>query len=103
MTDNDGDADDVQTRYKKYGSLVTLCIVPDNTLNTLEPSVLAANSEDFETFKTIIYYGRDIETLDQNSILKFMTNNKTEWSMRVFVSHQKVNYPSYILKAIGKQ
>ena len=102
VTDNDGDVEAVQTRYQKYGKLVTLCIEANNALNTLEPSVLAVNSENFETFKTIIYHGRDIRTMDRNSILNFMTNNKTEWSMRVFVSNQKVNYPSYILKAIGK-
>lgn len=102
VTDNDGDVEAVQTRYQKYGKLVTLCIEANNALNTLEPSVLAVNSENFETFKTIIYHGRDIKTMDRNSILNFMTNNKTEWSMRVFVSNKKVNYPSYILKAIGK-
>ena len=29
-----------------------------------------------------------------------MIKNKTEWSMRVFVSKERINYPAYILKAI---
>jgi len=55
----------------------------------------------FEEFKTIVYYGNDKDKRDEQSILEFMTNNKTEWSMRVFNSTQKIHYPSYILKAIG--
>ena len=31
-----------------------------------------------------------------------MTNHTTDWSMRVFASSKKINYPQYILKAIGK-
>ena len=33
--------------------------------------------------------------------LPFMEKNKAEWSMRVFISGEKINYPKYILKAIG--
>ena len=73
----------------------------DNTLNTLEPSVLAANLDTFESFKSIIYLGKDIESRDPDSIKSFMIGNKTDWSMRVFTSEKKINYPSYILKAIG--
>ena len=74
----------------------------DNTLNTLEPSVLAANLDTFESFKSIIYLGKDIESRDPDSIKSFMIGNKTVWSMRVFTSEQKIKYPQYILKAIGK-
>lgn len=68
---------------------------------TLEPSVLAANLDTFESFKSIIYLGKDIESRDPDSIKSFMIGNKTDWSMRVFTSEKKINYPSYILKAIG--
>lgn len=102
VTDNDGNAEAVQARYKKYGDLVTLCVEPDNALNTLEPSVLAVNLDTFESFKSIIYLGRDIMSRDAESIKSFMIGNKTVWSMRVFTSEQKIKYPQYILKAIGK-
>lgn len=101
VTDNDGDANAVIDRYKKYGNLVTLCVEQDNCLNTLEPSVLAVNMDDFEGFRAIIYWGKDIGTRDPKSILSFMKGNKTEWSMRVFTSEKRIIYPQYILKAIG--
>lgn len=102
VTDNDGNAEAVQERYKKYGDLVTLCVESDNALNTLEPSVLAVNLDTFESFRSIIYLGRDIMSRDAESIKSFMIGNKTDWSMRVFTSEQKIKYPQYILKAIGK-
>ena len=101
VTDNDFDAESVYKRYEKYSNFVTLCVEPDNTLNTLEPSVLAVNLETFESFKSIIYMGKDIEKRDPSSIKDFMIKNKTDWSMRVFTSKEKIKYPSYILKAIG--
>lgn len=42
-----------------------------------------------------------IRSRDSDSIKSFMIGNKTDWSMRVFTSEKKINYPSYILKAIG--
>ena len=102
VTDNDGNAEAVQNRYKKYGNIVTLCVESNNTLKTLEPSVLAVNMDNFDVFKSIIYWGTDIKTRNPEDINTFMTNNKTEWSMRVFTSDQKIKYPQYILKAIYK-
>ena len=102
VTDNDGNVDAVRKRYIKYGDLVTLCVESNNDLNTLEPSVLAANLDDFEAFRSIIYLGNDIKNRDAESIKSFMIGNKTDWSMRVFTSTQKIKYPQYILAAIGK-
>ncbi len=101
VTDNDGNVQKVKERYKKYGELVTLCVESDNSLNTLEPSVLAVNLDNFEEFKAIVYYGKDIESRDIESIKNFMLGNKTEWSMRVLTSKKRIKYPTYILEAIG--
>lgn len=101
VTDNDGNAGAVIDRYKEYSNLVTLCVEQDDSLKTLEPSVLAANMENFEEFRSIIYYGKDIKNRDPESIADFMIGNKTEWSMRVFTSEKSITYPQYILKAIG--
>ena len=73
----------------------------DNSLNTLEPSVLEANLDNFGAFRAIVYRGADIEDRDEDSIREFMLKNKTEWSMRVFISDEKIKYPGYILQAIG--
>ena len=101
VTDNDGNVEVVRARYKKYGDLVTLCVEDNNTLNTLEPSVLSVNLDDFERFRSIIYLGRDIKSRDAESIKNFMIGNKTDWSMRVFTSDQNIKYPKYVLEAIG--
>lgn len=101
VTDNDGNVEVVRARYKKYGDLVTLCVEDNNTLNTLEPSVLSVNLDDFERFRSIIYLGKDIKSRDAESIKNFMIGNKTDWSMRVFTSDQNIKYPKYVLEAIG--
>lgn len=80
---------------------MTLCVEQNSELNTLEPAVLAVNMGCFEEFKSIVYCENDKDKRDEKSIIEFMTNNKTEWSMRVFNSTQKIHYPSYVLKAIG--
>lgn len=101
VTDNDGDVNAVKNKFEKYGDSVTLCVEQNNELNTLEPSVLAVNMCCFEEFKAIVYCGNDIDKRDEKSIKDFMINNKTEWSMRVFNSTQSIQYPTYILNAIG--
>ncbi len=101
VTDNDGDAETVRERYKDYEGIATLCVESDNTLNTLEPSVLAANHDNFGALRAIVYKGKDIDKQNESSILDFMINNKTEWSMRVFTSDEKIKYPDSILQAIG--
>ena len=102
VTDNDENHEEVAERYKKYGELVTLCVEEDDSLDTLEPSVLAVNLSNFEEFRAIVYRRHDIESRDVDSINKFMQKNKTEWSMRVFNDARKITYPAYIMRAIGK-
>lgn len=99
VTDNDGNADIVKERYREYSDLVTLCVEENVTLNTLEPSVLAVNRKDFDTFRSIIYHGDS--KLDYQELCDFMIKNKSEWALRVFQSDKKISYPDYIKKAIG--
>lgn len=101
VTDNDGNPTRVKERYNDFSDIVNLCMEDDKSLNTLEPAVLYANKDNFEDFRTIIYRKNDIQTIDHGALNKFMENNKAEWSMRVFLSDKKINYPKYILKAIG--
>ena len=100
VTDNDGDASKVIEKFNNYSSILTLCVETNDNLNTLEPSVLEVNKDQFDKFKRIIYRGNS-DALDCQGLLDFMSKNKTEWSMRVFQSEQQINYPKYILKAIG--
>ena len=99
VTDNDGDVDGVNEKYSKFANLVTLCVEKDNDLNTLEPSVLNANKRNIEQFRNIVCLKGGYES--EESLLKFMSKNKTKWSLRVFKSDIKIEYPAYILKAIS--
>lgn len=98
VIDNDHDNQNVLKSYKKFDNIITLCVEQDDNLHTLEPSVLAANKDDFEGFKKIIYFGT--EKLNYKGLLDFMKKNKSEWTMRVFQSEKKICYPKYIEKAI---
>ncbi len=99
VTDNDGSLATVKNKFEEYKNIVILCVEEDDNLNTLEPSVLNENKNNFVNFKRIIYKGN--QKLDYDGLCKFMTNNKTEWAMRVFLSEEKILYPKYIRKAIG--
>ena len=101
-TDNDGRNSAVlEENYKEYSNILNLCYERDNTLKTLEPSVLSANKDNFDVFKEIVYKGQDVKSQNYDDICKFMVNNKTEWSMRVFQSDKKIKYPEYISQTIG--
>lgn len=103
VTDNDGNVSAVKDKYKSFADLVTLCVEENDKLNTLEPSVLNVNKssfDSFDSFKSIIYCGKDEKGKNDQEILSFMEKNKTKWSMRVFESEAKINYPNYILDAI---
>lgn len=101
VTDNDGNIESLKKGYKEYADILTLCYEENETLNTLEPSVLFTNKAYFENLKKIIYKGTDIKTKTYETLCDFMEKNKTQWSMRVFQSEKKINYPKYINKAIG--
>ena len=100
LTDNDRNHDSVISKYIKYENILTLCVEENDEFNTLEPSVLNVNIKNFEQFKEIIYKGND-KDINKDTLLDFMINNKCEWAMRVFQSDKRINYPKYILKAIG--
>ncbi len=102
VPDNDHDPQKVKNKYDKFVH-TKLCIETDETLNTLEPSVLNANKNNFDKFKEIIYKGNDIKRKSYQDIEDFMINNKTEWGLRVYLSNEKIEYPIYILDAIGKR
>lgn len=97
ITDNDGKLTIKQNKFDKF-DCVTLCIENNNNLKTLEPSIYDANKNTLDEFKLIIKCGNKYET--QEEIIKYMSDNKTEWSLNVYLSDKKINYPKYILDAI---
>ena len=108
VTDNDGDIDALERKYAAYKKHEYIKICYDHTIdvepteingkqyncNTLEPKILKANSRDI--LNSI--FSTDFQ--DDNSLRKYMKENKTECALRIFNTHHKINYPQYILDAI---
>ncbi|WP_028543334.1 ATP-dependent nuclease [Paenibacillus taiwanensis] len=108
ITDNDGDVQrNIIDKYKEYikahSDLIAIDYETNETLHTLEPSVLAVNSveeEVFKKFKRVISKGNSMVKKNVTEIESFMLNNKAEWGMRVFDSDECIEYPAYIKNAI---
>lgn len=106
VTDNDGNIDaNINNKYKEYISLpfFTFCYENDETLKTIEPSLLEVNCENgnpTEKFKKAISKNNSMMNKKKQDILDFISNNKAEWAMRVFDSSEKIIYPEYIKNAI---
>lgn len=106
VTDNDGDINkNIKEKYRDYinDSLFSFFYEQNENLNTIEPSVLAVNSENGipnDTFKEVISKNGSNKNKSYEEILEFMKNNKVEWACRVFESSQNIKYPEYIQNAI---
>lgn len=106
VIDNDGSLENIRKKYKGYienKKLFTFLYETDETLSTIEPSVLAVNTIDgvpTDEFKVAISKNDSMKNKSIEEIQSFMSANKTEWAMRVFESDQKIKYPKYIKKAV---
>lgn len=106
VTDNDGNIkENIIDKYENYidKDNIKICYENDESLVTLEPAVLSANSkseEELSNFKKVISKNNSMINKNKEEILAFMKNNKTEWSMRVFDSKLSIEYPQYIKDAI---
>ena len=106
VTDNDGSVEkNITERYKDYieNDLFTFLYEPNNSLQTIEPSIVAVNMKDGEptdVFRDIISSKGSMKKKSLDEVLKYMSRHKTEWAMRVFESDKKINYPEYLEKAI---
>ena len=104
VTDNDGDiSKHILAKYQDYQQdFFTYYYETNETLHTIEPSVLAVNldehGEPTETFKRAISSRGSMMNRDKDCVLSFMSasENKSEWAYRVFESAEKINYPEYI-------
>ena len=106
VTDNDGNINEnIIQKYKGYMDKrnIKICYEKDQTLNTLEPSILAANTINgkiSEDFIDGISKNGSMKAKSYEEVKKFMEHNKTEWSMRIFDYDKNIKYPQYILDAI---
>lgn len=106
ITDNDGCIEkSINTKYGDYlaSEFLHFLYEHDENLNTIEPSVLEANStgkNPSEAFRKAISKNGSFLKKSSDDILDFMRNNKVEWAMRVFESEEVIVYPGYIEDAI---
>lgn len=106
VTDNDGNINEnIIQKYKGYLDKrnIKICYEKDQTLNTLEPSILAANTINgkiSEDFIDGISKNGSMKGKSYEEVKNFMEHNKTEWSMRIFDYDKNIKYPQYILDAI---
>lgn len=108
VTDNDGNINKkINDKYSEYLSddFIHFFYEENEELNTIEPSVLQVNLEDgrpSEKFKSVLSKKDSSKNADFDAMLQYMTNNKTEWALRVFDSEESINYPEYIQNVVKK-
>ena len=106
VTDNDGNIEkNITKKYSEYINLDNFVFIyeKNETLNTIEPSVLEANIVDGALtgdFIDSISKNGSMQGKSKEEILSFMSSNKTEWAFRIFDSDKKIKYPEYIRDVI---
>lgn len=102
ITDNDGEfAIKITKKYTDYLSTPCIKIFADDrdSLNTLEPQFVDANSSDLEKLRTVLGITKKTYPTDVD-VTKYMENNKTGWALKVFETEEDLTYPTYILEAV---
>ena len=102
VTDNDGDIErNIKQKYKDYSdNNFVYCYEKNESLNTIEPSVLNANLQDLDSLRLALSKNKSMLKKSEADLLNFMLGNKGEWALRIFNSATKIKYPKYILEAI---
>lgn len=107
VTDNDGDIQSLNEKYKDYFNNCNIKICFDKEVygyhgtlknynnNTLEPCLYRANS--LEKLNKVL----NKNFLDADELLDYMRKNKTETALSIFESKIDIDYPNYILEAIS--
>ena len=102
VTDNDGDYKrNISRKYQVFKNSESIEIFADerNELNTLEPQIVDANKANLKKLRKILEIDeKGYPTTD--SIVDYMTSNKTDSALSIFNSKKSINYPEYITKVI---
>lgn len=99
VTDNDGDyAKKVIQKYKAFegDKNIRICADSNDKLKTLEPQVVDCN--DLATLNGILGQSH----ANEESLVEYMTENKTEWALKLFETATPFNMPKYVEAAIEK-
>lgn len=97
ITDNDGDCQNkVDKKYEGYKNIacIKICRSDDNSAPTLEPQLVKCNNLD--RLNKIL--GKNFA--DNDSLRKYMENNKTECALKIFETQEEIVFPQYVTEAI---
>jgi len=97
VTDNDGDyANKVDEKYKDFKLLsnIKICRSENDLAPTLEPQIVARN--ELGVLNEI--FGTSYE--NQESLKKYLENNKTKCALKIFETNKTIIFPKYIEDAI---
>ena len=101
ITDNDGDFDtNITHKYQGYLGLTHIFISADNKndLNTLEPQFFDVNKHDLSKLRSVIGYPTTYT--ENQQIINYMINQKTDWALKLFESDIILEYPIYIKRVV---
>ncbi len=108
VTDNDGDIEALNNKYKEYKDVPNIHLCYDETIdsgdlrigdkpfnyNTMEPKFVKANSLD--TMNTVL----ETSYNNVNDLHKYMKAHKTDCALAIFNTSEELVFPEYINKAI---
>ena len=116
VTDNDGDIEALERKYKDYleenkKDYITICY--DNAIHKNQGELKAKNGGDYnyDTLEPCILRANSLEKISrvlnktcetEDSLIKYMIGNKTDCAIKIFESEENINYPQYIKKAIDE-
>lgn len=92
VIDNDGKHKKKRENYKNQ--YIEVFISEDDENKTLEPQLLKVNS--VESLSKIIGVQKDTK----EDLLTYMSDNKTDVALKIFMTDEKINFPDYINEAI---
>jgi predicted ATP-dependent endonuclease of OLD family len=96
VTDNDGDIDKLKKKYEGYDSVGQIAVWYDEDVSyaTLEPQLVKANGRDLVNKILGKSYAND------DDLLKYMHDNKTECALKFFETTTAWNVPGYISNVV---
>lgn len=102
ITDNDKDyTNNITKKYLACKDVDSVSIFADKreSLNTLEPQFVDANSSDLKGLCKVVGISSE-KYITAEDVIVYMESNKTTWALRVFESETPVQYPDYIERAV---
>lgn len=99
VTDNDGKSKEKKEWYQKYQTEnIQFFFSSDDSANTLEAQIIAANKERLATLENIV--AKSKMKLSEEQLAQYMKDHKTDCALAIFNSDDDITMPDYIMKAV---